>query len=340
MRKKSAARIFAPIWGRLVRGGPGRGSFFTNGSAAMIVEPDFVDHWKTRTLVSILGGDELAPIYILRLWSHCQQRKQWVFQSLPPAALAGICHFLGDPAIFDAAMVQSGWTSRDGSCLTANGWDEYNASLIAAWENGKRGGRPSKNNPAVNQGGNPRVNPIPENGDIRLTHGVTDKIRVEEIREENTNAPPASKGAYSPDFEQWWLIYPKKASKGAAAKAFPNAVKRIGIERQLTKLEAFQWLLKITKEFADSPKVKTFPADKLLHPATWLNGAAWDDDRTLWQSPYQSNGNGHKPPDQFGVRKPKTPMVPVPLPGQTETIFERQAREDRITDLKEFQDGQ
>lgn len=51
------------------------------------------------------------------------------------------------------------------------------------------------------------------------------------------------------------------------------------------------------------------------------------------------NGNGHAP-DQFGVRKPKRPMVPVPLPGQTETIFERQAREDRITDLKEVRDAQ
>ena len=40
----------------------------------MIIEPGFLDHWKTQMLISALedGG---AAIYVIRLWEHCQQRR-------------------------------------------------------------------------------------------------------------------------------------------------------------------------------------------------------------------------------------------------------------------------
>jgi hypothetical protein len=40
----------------------------------MIVDPDFLDHWRTRMLVDALQ-DECAPMYIIRVWAHCQQRR-------------------------------------------------------------------------------------------------------------------------------------------------------------------------------------------------------------------------------------------------------------------------
>ncbi len=42
----------------------------------MIIDPDFPDHWKTRMLVGALNNDETAPVYLLRLWGHCQNRRQ------------------------------------------------------------------------------------------------------------------------------------------------------------------------------------------------------------------------------------------------------------------------
>lgn len=143
----------------------------------MIVDPDFVDHWKTRMLVAILGDDEAAPVYVLRLWAHCQNRRMWVFD-IPAAALKGICRYPGCPQKFEDAMAQAGFILRNGDELTACGWDEYNASLIAAWSNGGKGGRPSKKpteNPRVNQSDNPEI-----------THGkpMGEPIRGEGIGEE------------------------------------------------------------------------------------------------------------------------------------------------------------
>lgn len=109
----------------------------------MIIDPDFPDHWKTRMLVDLLS-DELAPIYILRLWGHCQLRREWVFSSLPPSAMKAICRYAGHPTKLDSALQASGFIHRKDTRVTVHEWQRYNASLIAAWKNGEKGGRPRK----------------------------------------------------------------------------------------------------------------------------------------------------------------------------------------------------
>lgn len=156
----------------------------------MIVDPDFVDHWKTRTLVALLDDDEAAPVYVIRLWAHCQNRRTWIFD-LPAPALKAICRFPGDAQKFELAMIECGFVARNDVEISIVGWEIYNASLIAAWANGGKGGRPAKPKKDINsetQGkpmGNPPVNP----GDNpRVTHGVTDKSREDKSREEHKPA--------------------------------------------------------------------------------------------------------------------------------------------------------
>lgn len=158
----------------------------------MIVDPDFMDHWRTRMLAGLLGNDEMAPIYVLRLWAHCQNRRKWVFE-LPAAALQGICHHAGDAAAFEAAMEQSGFTKRRGSDIEVVGWAEYNAALIAAWDNGRKGGRPRKHINQENEKptGIPRDNPSE-------THGVTDKSRGDK-KEEASVVNQGESGDIAPD---------------------------------------------------------------------------------------------------------------------------------------------
>jgi len=147
----------------------------------VIIEPDFVDHWKTRMLVGLLGDDELAPVYLIRLWSHCQNRKAWVFENMPTLALKGVCHFKGDAEAFEQALVTSGFIERDGASVRVMGWDEYNASLIANWENGKKGGRPPKQKNPTETHGLTKENP---NG--TQEQPVGNPIREEKIGEEKT----------------------------------------------------------------------------------------------------------------------------------------------------------
>lgn len=130
----------------------------------MIVDPDFPDHWKTRMLVGLLDGDEASGMYVIRLWGHCQLRRQWRFANLSPEALKALCRFPGHANKLDASLVTSGFIRREADALTVCGWDDYNASLIAAWGNGSKGGRPPK----------------PVGLDVE-THGKPTGSRVEEI---------------------------------------------------------------------------------------------------------------------------------------------------------------
>lgn len=136
----------------------------------MIVEPDFIDHWKTRLLVRLLGT-ESAPIYVLRLWSHCQSRKTDRFTDWHPEVLASVCRWDGDAKTLWDGMLKT-FCVLEGGAFVARGWAETNAALFSAWNNGKLGGRPRKqaeNNPQVTR---------PD------THGQSD--REEERREDKT----------------------------------------------------------------------------------------------------------------------------------------------------------
>ena len=160
----------------------------------MIIEPDFLDHWKTRLLMRLLDT-EAAPNYVIRLWSHCQTRKTNRFPEWSPAILASVCRWPGDADKFWSAMMQTFCRSEDGH-LIAHEWDEVNASLIAAWSNGGKGGRPKKPT------GNPRVNPESNPVNPQITHGVTDREDRED-REEKTLAPKSPRQRFVvPTLEQ------------------------------------------------------------------------------------------------------------------------------------------
>lgn len=104
----------------------------------MIVQPDFFDHWKTKALIELTKRPD-SPLWVLRLWAHCQARKDSRFR-LPAIALKAIC---GVPQEIDADT----WFAHLKSCRfiegkpdrwTVHGWDEYNASLLARWSNGRQ----------------------------------------------------------------------------------------------------------------------------------------------------------------------------------------------------------
>lgn len=141
----------------------------------MIIETDFLDHWKTRLIVRLLET-ESAPLHIIRLWSHCQTRKTNRFPDWNPEILSAVCKWGGDANVFWSAILQTFGRIEDG-CFVAHQWDEVNSSLIASWSNGGKGGRPKKprDNPRVNPESNPVI--------PQVTHGVTD--REEKIEKTN-----------------------------------------------------------------------------------------------------------------------------------------------------------
>ena len=84
---------------------------------------------------------------------------------------------------------------------------------------------------------------------------------------------------YSDQFEGWWLIYPRKTAKGRAWAAWPRAVAIVSQVRDVPQAQAVEWLIAITRVFADSPKGQS---EFVPHPATWLNDRRFEDDVTVW----------------------------------------------------------
>lgn len=136
----------------------------------MILQPGYFDHWKTRMLVTCLGGDELAVICPLRLWEHCQVSGKWEFEDLSPMKLKAICRYAGDGNLLQA-MLDSGFIDLgDDGLMAVHDWYEHNLGLFTSRKNGARGGRPagSKNK----QKHNPRDTHGIPTGNPRETHGI------------------------------------------------------------------------------------------------------------------------------------------------------------------------
>lgn len=100
-------------------------------------------------LVGLLDGDEAAPVYVLRIWSHCQNRRQAQFD-LSAEALKALCRFPGNSNRLEASLTASGFirraerTAAESSQLIVCGWEDHNAALLASWNNGRKGRGKSK----------------------------------------------------------------------------------------------------------------------------------------------------------------------------------------------------
>lgn len=170
----------------------------------MIVDPDFFDHWRTRMVADMLE-DQLAPVYIMRLWAHCQNRKGDVFD-IPAAGLKALCQFPGAAKELEDALIAAEYIARDGLTVTVTGWAEKNAALLAAWENGNKGGRPKKNQKQT--AGQPTENPSETHGLPMANPSLTQTkpIRVDKIREEVIDTAPSAKSPRGTALPETWTL--------------------------------------------------------------------------------------------------------------------------------------
>lgn len=109
----------------------------------MILDPDFLDHWKTRLFIDLME-DEMASNYILRLWFHCQLRRTTVFEGMTGQVLKAVCRYKGDGDKLRETMLRVGFIEVDGETVFVPKWAEANDKMAANWENGRKGGRPKK----------------------------------------------------------------------------------------------------------------------------------------------------------------------------------------------------
>lgn len=156
----------------------------------MIVQPDFVEHWKSRQLVN-LTGDESALLAVLRLWTHCQHSKRSEFPHMTPAQLASVCHWGSRKPACHVALVKAGFVDRlSPRGFAAHQWSEHNAQLIQKWNAGAKGGRPAKDESGSESG--ERVEPTDNRPITGTEPDRPDKTRQDQI-EKNDRADSAQR---------------------------------------------------------------------------------------------------------------------------------------------------
>lgn len=214
----------------------------------MIVDPDFPDHWKTRMLVGLLDGDEVAPVYVIRLWAHCQNRRQWTFTNVSAEALKALCRFPGHANKLESSLAASGFIRREADTLIVCGWDDYNASLVASWSNGRKGGRPPKPRGLDNQKNNKPMG-----------------SREEKRREDNTPKPPKGGDCVDLGFEEFWALYPLK-------KHYRPDAERVWRSLDL-RPETVPIVLAALEAELESP---AWQRGRITTPQKWLRGRPWE----------------------------------------------------------------
>lgn len=71
-------------------------------------------------------------------------------------------------------------------------------------------------------------------------------------------------------FDEFWKVYPKKASKGAAEKAFAKAIKEVSLEEMITAVK---------KQMTTKQWIRD-GGQYIPYPSTWLNQKRWLDEVT------------------------------------------------------------
>ncbi len=246
----------------------------------MIVEPGFLDHWKPNELAARLD-DPNAGWMILRLWAYCQQRKQWQFDNLPVFAVARICRFGGDAEKLVGILLELKILDRYKKGFAIHDWEKSNGSLISAWKNGLKGGRPSKHKTG-------RISDrIPEgySGAITPPSNLILSNPISSSKSSNGEVQEGKKPDLAPRFEDIYNAYPRHEAKPAALSAIAKAIKRG---------HGAAYLLERTLAYAKTqPKGSQYTP----HPATWFNQDRFNDDPAEW-----SRAENVKPQSEKEIR--------------------------------------
>lgn len=106
-------------------------------------------------------------------------------------------------------------------------------------------------------------------GDIYALGSDTDALGSAKDGEQTRVIKPktfnqSKKDIPHPNFDEFWKFYPLKRDKGAAIRAFPKALEKVGLEEIMAGVD----------RLVSDPnlEMKYCP-----YPATWLNGERWTD---------------------------------------------------------------
>lgn len=163
------------------------------------VEAELPDSPEALRLEELLGGVEDSWRFVVRLWAWCLTHAETGrLANVSSFALARACHYHGEHAVFQAALLETGFLRQDGEALVVCGWEKRYRDLVRErtyWRARKAAQRASRRGvPAVSpscpagvHGDNTGTTPG-QTGDVPpMSHGTSrSDIDIESEKETKT----------------------------------------------------------------------------------------------------------------------------------------------------------
>lgn len=223
-----------------------------------------------------LGIDEFAVIGRLHsFWV-------WVDEQSRDGHAAGVtCSWLNRKVQRDGfaeALADVGWLVVDEHGLTIPNFDRHNGDTAKTRALGTRRKQRER---ALASAGN-----VPEfvtSTSLEMSRSERDKSVTREEKRRDKEIPPnpprgaarrrASPPSQDDRFEEFWTSYPRKTAKQAAVTAWA----KLGDEDRQAAIEGVQRWIATPEVMRDAQRER---GRFLPHPATWLNGRRWEDERS------------------------------------------------------------
>ncbi len=145
---------------------------------------------------------------------------------------------------------------------------EYTTCEVLEASKGRRKGRPPSEQGQLEEEGTRRIIPpiVPQEVDERVDKETANR-ESEESADPSLNSQTQKQ--YSEEFESFWKVYPKKAGKIAAWKAW---------QKNRRERPALESILSAIEKQKKSDQWKKERGQFIPHPATWINQGRWDDE--------------------------------------------------------------
>lgn len=127
----------------------------------------------------------------------------------------------------------------------------------------KRWGNSSNNNDLTE---NEHASDMQSNASAMQVCAKESKEKEKKGKEKNT--AQKTRNAYSPEFEEFWSVYPKKVDKKRASTSFKTAIKNNSLET----------ILKGTKQYVEQIERNKTEAQYIKHASTFLNNESFLDE--------------------------------------------------------------
>jgi hypothetical protein len=222
----------------------------------------------------------------VRLWTHCDDEGRC--EDRPRLIKAGIYPEHDDMTweqvdadlsdLHDAGLIAR-YTVHDKGYIAVVSWDEYQHPQRPTASKFPAPPEPDTS-PPTHSSSTGRTRHVRESS---ATHRGLEKEREREREQErataprskalelvstNGSSPPVTVSRYPSDFEAWWVLYPRKVAKTAAAKAWKTARGRA----------TFDQLHDGLRRSVATWHTEGRAPDKIPHASTWLNGCRWEDE--------------------------------------------------------------